>query len=296
MSRRMTPLLLAVALAVGLVTYLSEAPSSSVNNAAPAGGARVLQMTPADIVQVRVKLDYWNSYCLRRGPDGLWRLAEPSSEPAAVATVNRLLDTLVNLPVITTIDLPGDDSERYREYGLWDPTMEITVTTGHDDHSLLFGSQTPDGKATYCAAAGGRDHVYVVAAEAVRAIPAEASAFREGPEPTNVESSDGLQIEELAAGSGPIAQTGQSVNVNYTGRLQDGTVFDSSSRHGRPFTFTIGARQVIQGWDQGVAGMRVGGKRRLTIPPGLGYGVLGQPPTIPPNATLIFEIELLSIN
>lgn len=105
----------------------------------------------------------------------------------------------------------------------------------------------------------------------------------------------GVQIEDLTVGTGPAAQAGQTVVVHYTGWLTDGTVFDSSRDRGEPFEFVLGLGQVIPGWDQGVLGMQVGGVRRLTIPPELGYGAAGSGGAIPPNATLIFEVELLEI-
>jgi FKBP-type peptidyl-prolyl cis-trans isomerase FkpA len=104
-----------------------------------------------------------------------------------------------------------------------------------------------------------------------------------------------LKIEDQVIGTGATAQSGQKVSVHYTGRLTDGSKFDSSLDRGRPFDFLLGAGQVIKGWDQGVAGMQVGGKRKLTIPPELGYGSRGFPPVIPANSTLVFEVELLSV-
>lgn len=104
-----------------------------------------------------------------------------------------------------------------------------------------------------------------------------------------------LQIDELAVGHGPEAAKGHEVEVHYTGWLTDGTKFDSSLDRNRPFTFALGAGRVIQGWDQGVAGMRVGGKRKLTIPAELGYGARGVPGVIPAGATLVFEVELLAV-
>ena len=104
-----------------------------------------------------------------------------------------------------------------------------------------------------------------------------------------------LTIEELQAGTGDEAKPGQQVSVHYTGWLTDGTKFDSSLDRGSPFGFTLGAGMVIKGWDQGVAGMKVGGKRKLTIPPELGYGARGAAGVIPPNATLVFEVELLGV-
>ena len=109
----------------------------------------------------------------------------------------------------------------------------------------------------------------------------------------------GLQIEELVSGSGDEAKAGSNVVVHYTGWLfqngQQGAKFDSSHDRNQPFSFPLGAGHVIRGWDEGVAGMRVGGKRRLTIPPEMGYGARGAGGVIPPNATLLFEVELLGV-
>jgi FKBP-type peptidyl-prolyl cis-trans isomerase FkpA len=107
---------------------------------------------------------------------------------------------------------------------------------------------------------------------------------------------EGLKIEEMNEGTGDTARPGDRVAVHYTGWLTDGTKFDSSLDRGQPFIFTLGERKVIAGWDLGVAGMRMGGKRKLTIAPELGYGTRGAGGRIPPNATLVFEVELLRIN
>lgn len=105
----------------------------------------------------------------------------------------------------------------------------------------------------------------------------------------------GLLIEEIRVGSGDTAVSGQFVSVHYTGWLTDGTKFDSSKDRDEPFEFPLGQRTVIAGWDEGVQGMRVGGVRKLTIPPHLGYGARGAGGVIPPNATLVFEVELLDV-
>ncbi|MFY2559624.1 FKBP-type peptidyl-prolyl cis-trans isomerase [Corallococcus terminator] len=106
----------------------------------------------------------------------------------------------------------------------------------------------------------------------------------------------GLGIEDVKVGTGTEATAGKSVTVHYVGTLTNGTKFDASRDHGdKGFTFKLGAGQVIQGWDQGVAGMKIGGVRKLTIPPELGYGARGAGGVIPPNATLLFEVELLEV-
>lgn len=106
----------------------------------------------------------------------------------------------------------------------------------------------------------------------------------------------GLRYEELTEGTGATAKAGDAVSVHYTGWLTDGSKFDSSLDRGNPFRFKLGAGQVIKGWDEGVAGMKPGGKRKLHIPPGLGYGSRGAAGVIPPNAELIFEVELLGVS
>lgn len=105
----------------------------------------------------------------------------------------------------------------------------------------------------------------------------------------------GLCYVDTKIGDGPEVKKGDVLSMNYTGKLADGTVFDASDKHGGPFEFKLGAGAVIQGWDEGIPGMRVGGKRTLTIPPEMGYGASGYPPVIPPNATLVFDVEVVSV-
>ncbi|MGC9599247.1 MAG: FKBP-type peptidyl-prolyl cis-trans isomerase [Minisyncoccia bacterium] len=130
--------------------------------------------------------------------------------------------------------------------------------------------------------------------EAMRAAEVQAGAAAEQTQSAIMQN---FKINDVTVGTGAEAKNGDSVTVNYVGTLDDGTKFDSSYDRNQPFTFVLGAGKVIKGWDLGVVGMKVGGKRELTIPPELGYGASGVPQAnIPPNATLHFTVELLSVN
>ena len=122
--------------------------------------------------------------------------------------------------------------------------------------------------------------------------------MQSGDNPTGgqeVTTESGLKYRDVAVGNGREAALGDTATVHYTGWLIDGKKFDSSVDRKEPFSFRVGAGQVIKGWDEGVAGMKIGGKRKLTIPPQLGYGSRGAGGVIPPNATLIFDVELLGL-
>jgi len=119
--------------------------------------------------------------------------------------------------------------------------------------------------------------------------------FAIAKEKKKVTRPDGLVIEEVKVGDGGEAKKGQTVTVHYTGWLTNGTKFDSSRDRMEPFVFHLGAGEVIKGWDEGVQGMKVGGKRKLTIPASMGYGARGAGGVIPPNATLVFDVELLKV-
>ncbi len=136
-------------------------------------------------------------------------------------------------------------------------------------------------------------------APAEQTVPAEDAADAPEDPAASAPAADAvteLVIEDLEEGDGAEAKAGDNVTVHYTGWLTDGTKFDSSLDRGEPFTFDLGQGYVIKGWDEGVAGMKVGGKRKLTIPSDMGYGDAGAPPSIPGGATLVFEVELLSVN
>ncbi len=146
-----------------------------------------------------------------------------------------------------------------------------------------------------------RNWIFIVAAIAVIGAAAAVWAQMNTGAPTKVTGNgtttpSGLQYWDIKVGAGVEAVNGKTVQVHYTGWLTDGKKFDSSVDRREPFSFTLGAQQVIRGWDEGVKGMKVGGKRQLKIPPALGYGSRGAGGVIPPNATLIFDVELLGVN
>lgn len=127
------------------------------------------------------------------------------------------------------------------------------------------------------------------------ATPSQSASPAASPAGKKMKLQNGLEIQDIVVGTGAQAKAGMVVSVHYTGTFADGKKFDSSLDRGQPFSFTLGAGEVIQGWDIGVEGMKVGGKRKLIIPPALAYGAGGVPGAIPPNSTLYFDVELLAV-
>jgi FKBP-type peptidyl-prolyl cis-trans isomerase len=161
-------------------------------------------------------------------------------------------------------------------------SLVLAVACGGNEEKTTAPSVTPNAAATQ------------------PSVTPKASATQTGGGPPAVSAeptvtASGLKIIEIKAGTGDEAQKGQTVSVHYTGWLADGTKFDSSLDRGQPLSFVLGAGQMIPGFDEGVAGMKVGGQRRLIIPPNLAYGAQGRPPQIPANAELTFDIELVSL-
>jgi peptidylprolyl isomerase len=169
--------------------------------------------------------------------------------------------------------------------------------TGRRTHARGAAPQRSQGRA----ASGGGKRTRVVAAVVIFALVAAGAAYLFAPGlrggaggGAEVTTASGLKYTDLVVGTGPSPRAGQTAVVNYTGTLTDGTKFDSSLDHGRPYEFPLGRGEVIKGWDEGIATMKVGGKRRLVVPPALGYGPVPRP-NIPANSTLVFEVELLGV-
>lgn len=180
MNRKATPFLLAVVVVLGILVYWIEAPArrSEPAETRRAAGAVILTIPEETMTLVRIKRDYWNSFALSRTATGTWQLSEPAVEAVSLSPVLELLAQLVTLPVLSTIDLPHDQADRRREYGLWTPVAEVTVA-GHDsEQTIQIGASTPDGKGVYCSKVG-EDRVYVTSDEAVKVLTRDLAVYRQ---------------------------------------------------------------------------------------------------------------------
>lgn len=180
MNRKITPYLIAAMLLLGWLAYLSERPRRAGAVRSRAVSASVLGIPKEDILRLRMQKDFWNSYVLARNPDGQWMMEEPARGAANTTEVRRLLETVTLLPVLQVLDMPGDDAERHREYGLWTPALEITLSTPSGATTLMFGSRTPDESGVY-AVVHGTSRVYVVPAASFGILERGADTYRETP-------------------------------------------------------------------------------------------------------------------
>ena len=183
MNRKLTPYLVVAVLVLGLLAYLSERPrrTGEAGRTRAARAAGVLRVDPEDVHRVRMRRDFWNSYTLARDEERRWVMEEPSRGPADQTEARRLLETLTLLQPTQTLDMPGDDSERYREYGLWEPSLEFNLsTTGGSVHTLMFGAHTPDETGVY-AVLHGVARVHVIPAAAFEILTRGADTYRGEP-------------------------------------------------------------------------------------------------------------------
>ena len=182
MNRKLTPYLIAALLVLGLLAFLSERPRRAAEKgvASRAAAPAVVDVPRDNILRLRMKKDFWNSYVLGKDEGGQWSMEEPSRGHAVEAEVRRLLETVTALPILRTLDIPGDDAEKRREYGLWSPTLEITLSTPDGATTLLFGSSTPDETGVYVAV-HGQSRVHVTPKTAFDVLQRNADTYRKSP-------------------------------------------------------------------------------------------------------------------
>lgn len=177
MNRQLTySLLLCVAILGGLIILIDSATWFRGNHRIRSS-PRIIQVEPQDILKIRVLRDYWNTFTLSRNAEGSWYMAEPTREPADIAYAARLLETLANLPRLEILGSIADDRERYREYGLWHPSVQVTLTSVDREWQLAFGAETPDGKGVYVSRMDN-DEVFITSKEAFDIIITDAGYYR----------------------------------------------------------------------------------------------------------------------
>ena len=170
-------------------------------------------------------------------------------------------------------------------------TQSSTSSAG-ESQPAAGAATTAGGSANASSGAAGS----VSTGTSAGAMSAGATSQATAPAGQEITTASGLKYQDLVIGTGAEATVGRTVRVHYTGWLTDGTKVDSSVDRGQPIEFPLGTPGIIRGWKEGLTGMKVGGKRKLTIPPHLGYGAEGRPPVIPPNATLVFDVELVGVS
>ncbi|NCC51672.1 MAG: DUF4340 domain-containing protein [Spartobacteria bacterium] len=184
MNRKITPYLIGATLILALLAYLSERPRrdlmSGASRMTEGGGGAIIDVRQSEITRVRMKKDFWNSYLLVKASDGKWMLEEPMREPADLLQVNVLLEMLTTLPRLHVLDMPGDDSQRRSEYGLWEPSLEMTLSTGAGAMVLLFGDHTPDNSGVYVTVHGD-EHIYVTSEAAYQVLRRDVTTYRPAP-------------------------------------------------------------------------------------------------------------------
>lgn len=268
---------LLIALAMPAFSQTKTARAGQARTAAPAAGAEAqLKKLERELFAAVVKKDV--ATLNRIFADDFAAINTDGSFVTKAGMVKMLESGKMQLGEILQLDEIRSDEFKLRLYGT------TAVVTGR---ATYVREGKPLGTSSHTEVWVKRAGVWKAVSWV--SIPLKASVL--GAKAVTTES--GLRYEDIVVGTGASPQRGHDVTVHYTGMLVDGTKFDSSLDGGRPFTFQIGVGQVIKGWDEGVMGMKVGGKRKLVIPPQLGYGARGAGAVIPPNTTLVFEVELL---
>jgi hypothetical protein len=201
MNRQLTFYLTACVIFLGICILLIDRSSWFQNKPYAHRPPRVLQIEPRDIMQVRVIRDFWNTFTVKQNQDGNWDLIEPSLMPANFGQITRLIDALANLSILDTIGSITDDSERYREYGLWDPSAQVTVTSAEHEWKLAFGLETTDGQGVYVIRSDN-DEVYVIPKEAFAIIVTEAENYTQSPTNGSARNTEALPANDQTESQG----------------------------------------------------------------------------------------------